>query len=67
MGLPDGFGSDLVAELRELRPPSAVLILSADLDVPNLARARGVGAAGILDKFAEPKEVIGAIRRLGNA
>lgn len=67
MGLPDGFGSDLVAELRELRPPSAALILSAALDLPNLARARGAGADGILDKFAEPKEVVGAIRRLGNA
>jgi DNA-binding NarL/FixJ family response regulator len=67
MGLPDGFGSNLVAELRELRPPSAALILSADLDVPNLARARRAGVDGILDKFAEPKEVVGAIRRLGNA
>ena len=67
MGLPDGVGSDLVAGLREVCPGSAVLILSASLDLPNLARARGAGADGILDKFAEPEEVVGAIRRLGNA
>ncbi len=66
MGLPDGVGSDLIAELRELRPSCAVLILSASLDVANLARAREAGADEILDKFVDPAEVIGAIRRLEN-
>jgi len=65
MGLPDGFDSDLIAGLRRLSPPPAALVLSASLDVPNLARARGAGADGILDKFAGPEEVVGAIRRLG--
>ena len=65
MSLPDGVGSDLIAGLREICPGSAVLILSASLDLPNLARARGAGADGILDKFAEPEEVVGAIRQLG--
>ena len=64
MGLPDGVGSDLIAELRELCPGSAVMILSASLDAANLARAKGAGAEEILDKFVDPAEVIGAIRRL---
>jgi DNA-binding NarL/FixJ family response regulator len=64
MGLPDGVGSDLIAELREICPGSAVLVLSASLDAANLARAREAGADEILDKFVPPTEVIGAIRRL---
>ncbi|MDQ4126821.1 MAG: response regulator transcription factor [Actinomycetota bacterium] len=66
MGLPDGVGSDLIAQLREICPGSAVLILSAGLDAANLARARKAGADAILDKFAPPSEVVGAIRRLEN-
>lgn len=66
MGLPDGRGSDLIAELRELRPGSAVMILSASLCAANLARAREAGADEILEKFVDPAEVIGTVRRLGN-
>ena len=64
MGLPDGVGSDLIAELREICPGSAVLVLSASLDAANLARAREAGADEILDKFVPTSEVVGAIRRL---
>ncbi len=66
MGLPDGVGSDLIAELRELCPGSAAMILSGSLDEANLARAREAGADEILDKFVDSAEVIGAIRRLEN-
>lgn len=66
IGLPDGSGTDIIAELRELCPGSASLILSATLDPASLARAKEVGAEEVLDKFADPAEVIGAIRRLGN-
>jgi two-component system response regulator DevR len=65
MSLPDGFGSDLIAGLREICPGSAVLILSASLDATNLARAKEAGADGVLDKFGDPAEVVGEIRRLG--
>ena len=67
MGLPDGFGSDLIGGLRGLSPSPAALVLSASLDVPNLAKAREAGADGILDKFEGPEEVVGEIRRLGMA
>ena len=66
MGLPDGVGSDLIPELRELYPGSAVMILSASLDEANLTRATEAGADEILDKFVDPAEVVGAIRRLDN-
>jgi DNA-binding NarL/FixJ family response regulator len=66
IGLPDGSGTDIVAELRELCPGSASLILSATLDPASLARAREARAEEVLDKFAGPAEVIGVIRRLGN-
>jgi DNA-binding NarL/FixJ family response regulator len=66
LGLPDGNGADLIAELREVCPGSAALILSASLDPANLAKAQQAGANEILDKFASPAEVMGAIRRLGN-
>ncbi len=67
MGLPDSVGSDLISELREVRPGSVVLILSASLDVANLARVREAGADEVLDKFVQPTAVVETIRRLGNA
>ena len=66
LGLPDGNGADLIAQLRELCPGSAVLILSASLDAANLARTREAGADEVLEKFEDPAKVIEAIRRLGN-
>ena len=66
MDLPDGVGSDLITQLHEICPGSAVLILSASLDAANLARAREAGADAILDKFVSPSEVVGTIRRLEN-
>jgi two-component system response regulator DevR len=65
MSLPDGVGSDLIAELREICPGSAVLILSASLDAATLARVKEAGADQVLDKFGNPAEVVGAIRQLG--
>jgi DNA-binding NarL/FixJ family response regulator len=65
LGLPDGNGADLIAELREANPAVAVLVLSASLDSRNLQRATEVGADEILDKLASPTEVVGTIRRLG--
>ena len=65
LGLPDGNGADLIAQLREVCPGSAVLILRASLDAANLARTREAGADEVLEKFEDPAKVIEAIRRLG--
>ena len=62
-----------VAELDELCPGSAILILSANLDMANPALARRADADEILDKLAAPEETINRpprkvqkIRRLGD-
>jgi DNA-binding NarL/FixJ family response regulator len=65
LGLPDGNGVELIAELRGADPGAAVLVLSASLDPTSLEKAAEAGANEILDKFATPGEVVGAIRRLG--
>ncbi len=65
LGLPDGHGADLIADLREGNPGAAVLVLSASLDPKNLDRATKAGADRVLDKFATPDEILGTVRRLG--
>jgi DNA-binding NarL/FixJ family response regulator len=67
LGLPDGNGADLIADLRGANPGAAVLALSASLDPRSLERATEAGADEILDKFATPGEVLDTIRRLGGA
>jgi PAS domain S-box-containing protein len=64
LGLPDGFGADLITELRETNPRAEALVLSAGLDRANTARAVESGAAGAIDKVAHLDEVVGAVRRL---
>ncbi len=65
LGLPDGNGADLIAELRRASPRVGVLILSASLDAKNLKKTTEAGADEMLDKLASPGEVLGAIRRIG--
>lgn len=65
LGLPDGQGTDLILALRETNPEAAVLVLSASLNWENLDKAKEAGASEVLDKFATPGEIVGAVRRLG--
>ena len=65
LGLPDGDGLDLISDLRQANPEVGVLILSANLDAGSLERA--AEADEIMDKLAPVEEVIGTVRRLGNA
>jgi PAS domain S-box-containing protein len=64
LGLPDGYGGDLITDLREANPQAQVLVLSASLDRPQIARAVEAGAAGVLHKTAHLEEVVAAVRRL---
>ena len=64
LGLPDGYGADLIKELREKHPQAQALVLSASLDRANIARAVESGAAGVLSKTAHLEEVVEAVRRL---
>src|SRR3954453_11141535 len=64
LGLPDGYGGDLIKELAEVNPRAQAPVLSAGLDRPETARAIESGAAGALDKMAQLNEIVDAVRRL---
>jgi DNA-binding NarL/FixJ family response regulator len=62
--LPDGYGADLIAELRELCPGMAVVILSASMHSASLRRAHRAGADEVMDKLDALEEIADAIRRV---
>jgi DNA-binding NarL/FixJ family response regulator/two-component sensor histidine kinase len=64
LGLPDGFGGDLIRDLRAANPDAQALVLSTTEDRSEIARAVESGAAGILHKSVEVEEVAEAVRRL---
>jgi PAS domain S-box-containing protein len=64
LGLPDGYGGELITELRKANPQAQALVLSASLDRAEIARAVESGAAGVLNKAAHLDEVVDAVRRL---
>ena len=64
LGLPDGYGADLIKELREQNPKAQALVLSASLDRAQTARAVELGAAGVLNKTAHLDEVLHSVKRL---
>jgi two-component system response regulator DesR len=67
LGLPDGSGADLIADLRQASPEVRVMVLSASLDPEGIEKARSAGADEILDKLTPVEEVLATVRRLGNA
>ena len=64
LGLPDGYGGELIKELREINPQAQALVLSASLDKSEVAGAIEAGAAGVLHKSVGMEEVVQAVRRL---
>jgi PAS domain S-box-containing protein len=64
LGLPDGYGGELIKELRDANPEAQALVLSASLDRAEIARAVEYGAAGVLHKSSGMDEVVRAVRRL---
>jgi PAS domain S-box-containing protein len=64
LGLPDGYGGDLIGKLREKNPQAQALVLSVTVDRSDIARAVEAGAAGILNKTVHLDEVVEAVRRL---
>ena len=64
LGLPDGFGGDLIRELRARSSHAQALVLSAALDRAEVARAVESGAAGVMHKSAYMEEVVDAVGRL---
>jgi len=64
LGLPDGYGAELIEELGEAHPNAQALVLSATLDRATVARAVQLGAAGVLSKTTHLQEVVDGVRRL---
>jgi DNA-binding NarL/FixJ family response regulator len=64
LGLPDGFGGDLIKELRARSSQAQALVLSAALDRAEVARAVESGAAGVMHKSAYIEDVVDAVVRL---
>jgi len=64
LGLPDGFGGDLIRDLRAANPRVQVLVLSSTEDRSEIARAVESGAAGVLHKSSEMQVVAEVVRRL---
>jgi PAS domain S-box-containing protein len=64
LGLPDGDGTELIPELRDVNPWAHALVLSASLDTGQLSRVADAGATGALDKTAHLDELVDAVRRL---
>ena len=64
LGLPDGDGLDLLAEVSDREPRTLTLVLSATLDPERFARAVEAGASGVLHKAASISEVVEAVHRL---
>ena len=64
LGLPDGFGADLIKELRENNPRAQALVLSASLDHADIAGAVERGAAGVLNKTTHLGDVVESVRCL---
>ncbi len=64
LALPDGNGRKLIKELRCANPNAAALVLSANLNRIEMAKALEHGAAGVLHKSAEIKELTDAVQRV---
>jgi DNA-binding NarL/FixJ family response regulator len=64
LGLPDGYGGELIKELREAHPQAQALVLSATLERSEVARAVEAGAAAVLHKSEGIEKVVEDVRRL---
>jgi two-component system nitrate/nitrite response regulator NarL len=64
--LPDGIGTDIVRDLRTANARSHSLVITADSDKLQHARALEAGATGVISKTAQLSEIVDAIRRVHN-
>lgn len=65
LGLPDGYGAEIISSLRAANPRAQAVVLSASEDRAEIARAVELGAAGLLHKASSMTEIVDAVRRLG--
>jgi DNA-binding NarL/FixJ family response regulator len=60
--LPDGDGFGLLAELRELHPDIAIVVLAGTDDPTSIVKAFALGAVGFLRKSDQREVMMGALR-----
>jgi DNA-binding NarL/FixJ family response regulator len=63
--LPDGDGTDLIAELRRSDPAVKVVVLSADLWPWRIDELLRAGVDAVLDKVQSPRQIAREVRREG--
>lgn len=63
VGLPDGDGIDLVAEVRQCHPAVSILIMTSLSDTETLQRAIDAGVNGFVPKRRPAVELLAAIRQ----
>lgn len=61
--LPDAFGVDLVAPLREAMPHGEVVLLTGAATVESAARAVRAGAFGLILKGFQPEELVTVVKQ----
>jgi DNA-binding NarL/FixJ family response regulator len=66
LDLPDGSGTNFIAELFENTPDAQVLVLSAFSEPGRIAQAIEAGAAGVVHKSSPIGDILSAIRRLSS-
>jgi len=64
LGLPDGHGTEAIRELHQINPKCMVLVLTANPERSEFARAVEAGASGVLHKSTPLTEVAEAVRSL---
>jgi DNA-binding NtrC family response regulator len=64
LGLPDGFGAELIPELLEANPKAHALVLSATYDPAVATRAIEYGATAVLDKLTHLGQIAQTTRRI---
>jgi len=64
LGLPDGDGRELFAELRRSNPGISVVVLSATIEAGHIDELRRSGAEAVLDKVESPPIIAEEVRRL---
>ena len=64
LDLPDGYGADLIHELRLASPQAVSLVLTGSTSMIDHARAIERGAGGILNKTSPISRILDAIRQV---
>ncbi|MGF1470525.1 MAG: response regulator transcription factor [Rubrobacteraceae bacterium] len=64
LGLPDGFGTELIGAVHASNPRAVALVLTSFSDKQVLAEAIEAGAAGVMHKSSDVEEIVAAVRKL---